>query len=339
MKKVGIKKLLAIATSLLLVSILLGGCSSSGTPASGGEKKIEYPTKPIEITVGFAAGGTADISTRMAAEGAKKYLPNGQSFVVSNKTGASGTIQLAEIFQSKPDGYKLGSVTTGNLIMQPNFGKTPYKATDFEPIAMLSTMPNLLVVRSDAPYNTFEEWLEYVKANPDKFTYGTAGTGDTKHVAMAALSFEYDIKVKQVAFDGSAQTLTALLGGHIMGAIAGPNEIKSYVDSGQVKVLANLGSTKTDEFGDIAFIKELKPSYPGFDTWTAIVAPKGTPKEIIDILAEAFEKALQDPEVIANFQKTGTQPAYAGPEELRKIIETSAKVSKEVMLKAGIIKE
>jgi tripartite-type tricarboxylate transporter receptor subunit TctC len=124
-----------------------------------------------------------------------------------------------------------------------------------------------------------------------------------------------------------------------MGSIAGPNEIKSYVDSGELKVLANLGSSKTDEFGDIAFIKELKPSYPGFDTWTAIVAPKGTPKEITDLLAEVFDKTLQDPEVIANFRKTGTEPAYAGPEELGKLIETSAKASKEVMLKAGIVKE
>lgn len=329
------KKLLSIITAFALISATLTGCTQSkGTAAKA---KIDYPTKPIEMTVGFAAGGGADLVTRITAEASKKYLPNGQSIVVSNKTGASGSIQLAEIFQSKPDGYKLGSVTTGNLIVQPIFGKTPYKATDFEPIALLNSAPNLLVVRSDAPYKTFEEWLDYVKSNPDKFTYGTSGVGDTKHIAMEAVNLQYGIKTKQVSFDGSAQSLTALLGGHIMGAIVMAQEAKPHTESGKIKVLANLGSSKADAYKDAAYLKD-KGGYPGFDTWTGIVAPKGTPKEIIDILAEAFKKSLQEPAVIDDFKKSGTEPAYAGPEELKKIIETSSKTAEEVMKKAGLVK-
>jgi tripartite-type tricarboxylate transporter receptor subunit TctC len=330
------KKIIAALTSIAMVGLLMTGCSQAKAPTTQEKAKSDYPTKPIEMTVGFAAGGGADLVTRITAEGAKKYLPNGQSIMVSNKTGASGSIQLAEIFQTKPDGYKLGSVTTGNIIMQPALGKAPYKATDFEPIALLNSAPNLLVVRSDAPFNTFDEFLEFAKKNPDKFTYGTAGVGDTKHVAMEALNFHFGIKTKQVSFDGSAQSLTALLGGHIMGALVMVQEAKPHTDSGKVKVLANIGSTKTDVYKDAAFPKD--KGYTGFDTWTAIVAPKGTPKEIINVLADAIKKTLDEPQVIADFKKAGTEPAYAGPEELKKIIESSYKTAEETVKKAGLVK-
>ncbi len=327
------KKLLAVITTLAL--LISTGCAQSKSPtAPAGEKN--YPTKPVEMTVGFAAGGGADLVTRITAEASKKHLPNGQSIVVSNKTGGSGSIQLAEIFQSKADGYKLGSVTTGNIIMQPVLGKAPYKATDFEPIALLNSAPNLLVVRSDAPFKTFEEFLDYAKKNPDKFTYGTSGVGDTKHVAMEALNLQYGIKTKQVSFDGSAQSLTALLGGHIMAAVVMVQEAKPHTDSGKIKVLANLGSSKTDVYKDAPYLKD--KGYAGFDTWTGIVAPKGTPKEIINILADAFKKSLQESQVIADFKKAGTEPSYAGPEEFKKIIEASYKTAEDVVKKAGLVK-
>jgi tripartite-type tricarboxylate transporter receptor subunit TctC len=336
------RKFLSAITALTLLSSVSVACSQpklSSAPAANKQEKekINYPTKPIEMTIGFAAGGQADIGTRIVANAANKYLPNGQTIVVSNKTGASGSIQLAEIFQSKPDGYKLGSVTTGNLIIQPNFGNTPYKSNDFEPISLLNSAPNMLVVKSDAPWKTFDEWLDYVKKNPDKFTYGTAGTGDTKHVAMETVNVTYGVKTKQVGFDGSAQSITALLGGHIMGSIISPQEAKPHTDAGKLRVLANLGSTKAEFYKDAAYLKEKGNGFPGFDTWTGILAPKNTPKEIVAILDEAFKKAMQNPEVIAEFKKMGTEPTYAGPEDFKKVIEEASKTSAEVMKKAGLV--
>ncbi|GAB7386682.1 tripartite tricarboxylate transporter substrate binding protein [Bacillaceae bacterium] len=333
----------------LAATVFAGGCSQS-SPASGPanegaaneqEKaqenaKTDYPKKPIEMTVGYSAGGGTDVVARIVVNAANKYLPNGQSIVVSNKPGASGTIQLAEIFQAKPDGYKIGSVTTGNLAIQPNFGKTPYKPNDFEPIAQFNSSQNLLVVRSDAPWKTFDEWLDYVKKNPGKFTYSTAGAGNTQHLAMEALSQFYGIQAKHVPFEGAAPAMTALLGGHVQGAVVLVQEAKPHTDAGEFRVLANLGTTKIDAYKDVPFLKE--KGFVGLDTWSGVVAPKNTPKEIVAILNEAFEKALQDPEVVEQFKKIGIEPAYAGPEEFKKIIESTSATTAEVMKKAGLIK-
>ncbi|MBP1154968.1 MULTISPECIES: tripartite tricarboxylate transporter substrate binding protein [unclassified Paenibacillus] len=338
------KKILSVAVSLTLLSSVSLACSqSNSTPAASSgnaqeAQKVNYPTKPIEMTIGFAAGGQADIGTRLVVNAANKHLPNAQTIVVSNKTGASGSIQLAEVFQAKPDGYKIGSVTTGNLIIQPNFGNTPYKSGDFEPISLLNSAPNMLVVQNDAPWKTFDEWLTYVKANPDKFTYGTAGSGDTKHVAMETLNVTFGVKTKQVGFDGSAQSITALLGGHVMGTIISPQEAKPHTDAGKLRVLANLGSTKTEFYPEAPFLKESGSGFPGFDTWTGILAPKNTPKEIITILDDAFKKAMQDQSVIDEFKKMGTVPTYAGPDDFKKVIEEASKTSAEIMKKAGLVK-
>ncbi|NHM31365.1 Bug family tripartite tricarboxylate transporter substrate binding protein [Neobacillus terrae] len=334
MMKIGRRVLSSIAL-LAFVSSISVGCAKTNTSAKA---EMDYPKKPIEMTVGFAAGGMADIVTRLSVEAAGKHLPNKQSIVVSNKLGASGSVQLAEVFQQKPDGYKLGSVTTGNLIIQPNFGNTPYKSNDFEPVALLNTAPNVLVVKSDAPWKTYKEWLEYVKKNPSKFTYGTAGTGDTKHVAMETLNVTKNIKTKHVGFEGSAQSITALMGGHIMGAVVGLQEAMPLTQSGKIRVLANLGSSKADAYKDAPFLKETEQGFPGFDTFTGILAPKNTPKEVIKILDEAFKKGLKDPKLIEELKKIGTEPTYAGPEEFKKIIKTSAKTSEEIMKKAGLTK-
>jgi tripartite-type tricarboxylate transporter receptor subunit TctC len=336
--KIG-KKIISSITVLALVSTFSVGCSQSNTsPKASTNTDPDYPKKSIEMTVGFAAGGMADIVTRITAEAAGKHLPNKQSIIVSNKTGASGSVQLAEVFQQKPDGYKLGSVTTGNLIIQPNFGNTPYKSDDFEPVSLLNTAPNLLVVKNDAPWKTYEEWVEFVQKNPSKFTYGTAGTGDTKHVAMETLNVAKDIKTKHVGFEGSAQSITALMGGHIMGAVVGLQEAIPHTESGKLRVLANLGSSKADAYKDAPFLKETEKGFPGFDTFTGVLAPKNTPKEVIDTLDQAFKKALQEPTLIEEFKKIGTEPTYAGPEEFKELIKQSSKTSEEIMKKAGLVK-
>ena len=121
-----------------------------------------------------------------------------------------------------------------------------------------------------------------------------------------------------------------------MAAIVMVQEAKPHTESGKIKVLANIGSSKTDVYKDVPFLKD--KGYPGFDTWTGIVAPKGTPKEIIATLAEVFKKSLQEPQVIADFKKIGTEPSFAGPDDFKKIIETSYKSSEEVMKKSGLKK-
>lgn len=300
------------------------------------EKPSDYPKKDIELVVGFAAGGGTDVVARIVANAANKYMPNGKTIVVSNKTGGSGTIALADILQSNADGYKLGSVTTGNLAIQPNYGKTPFKINDFIPVAQFNSAQNLLVVKADAPWKTYDEWLDWVKKNPGKFTYGTPGAGNTQHLAMEGINILESIQTKHVPFDGAATAITSLLGGHVQGAVILTQEAKPHVDSGALRVLANAGTSKYAAFKDAAFLKD--KGFVGLDTWSGVVVHKDTPKEIVDTLREVFKKAMDDPSTKEEFKRIGLDPAYADSEEFAKIIAQTNKTTGDVAKSIGLIK-
>jgi tripartite-type tricarboxylate transporter receptor subunit TctC len=348
-----LKKFLFLMLILLpAISLVVAGCSQTQTqtqpqseqkqgaqaPAAKEEakKKVDYPTKPIELVVPSTAGGGTDVVARAVANGAKKYLPNGQSIVIVNKPGAGATLGIAEVFTAKPDGYKIGAVSTGPLSIQPNYGQTPYKHDSFIPIAQWTSSQNVLVVKADAPWKTYAEWLDYVKKNPGSFNYGTGGAGNTQHLAMEALNILEQIQTKHVPFEGGGPALTALLGGHIQGAIVSVQESKPHTDSGKLKVIANLGTSKTDTYKDAAFLKD--KGFAGFDVWTGLVVPKDTPKEIVDILSDAFKKAMADQEVKDQIVKFGIDPAYADSEGFKKIINETAVSTNEVAKKIGLSK-
>jgi len=335
---------------LLGVTAVLAGCSQSASTqntsvaASTEDQskqeqapaKTDYPQKPIELIIPSSAGGGTDAVARIVANAVNKYLPNGQTLVAVNKAGAAGTIATSEVFQAKPDGYKLGIVTTGGLAIQPNYGKTPYKHDDFIPIAQFVASQNLLVVRKDAPWNTYEEWLEYVKANPGAFKYSTAGAGNTQHLAMEALNILEGIQTQHIPFEGAAPAMTALLGGHVDGTVVLVMEAKPYTDSGEFKVLANLGTAKTEIYPDAAFLKD--KGFVGLDSWIGVVAPKGTPQEIVEILEEAFKKGMEDPAVAEQFPKIGLEPAYLGPQDFEKTIADTAKLTGDLAKQLGLVK-
>ncbi|WP_043929763.1 Bug family tripartite tricarboxylate transporter substrate binding protein [Bacillus sp. EB01] len=320
---------------LISISLVIAGCSS-GESAAKKNTKTDFPKKSIELIIGYSAGGGTDVVARHVIEAVNKHMPNGQSIVAVNKPGGSGTIALAEVMKAKPDGYTLGSVTTGNLAIQPNYGKTPYESDGFIPIAQFNSAQNLLVVQADAPWKTYDEWLEYVKKNPGKFSYATAGAGNTQHLAMEALNIKEKIKTKHVPFDGAAPGITALLGGHVDGAVILTQEAKQHTESGALRVLANMGTTELSDYKDAAFLKD--QGYVGLDTWSGVVAPKNTPKEVIEILQEAFKKGLEEPELKEKFKKIGLEPAYAGSEEFAKNIKESNKVTNDVAEQIGLTK-
>ncbi|SDJ46318.1 Bug family tripartite tricarboxylate transporter substrate binding protein [Paenibacillus naphthalenovorans] len=334
--------------TLLTGALVLGsaGCSNAPeTKPTGAEQaaetqnketKTDFPKKDIELVVGFAAGGGTDAVARIVANVANKYMPGGKSIVVSNKTGGSGTIALADILQSNADGYKIGSVTTGNLAIQPNYGKTPFQIDDFIPVARFNSAQNLLVVKADAPWKTYDEWLDWVKKNPGKFTYGTPGAGNTQHLTMEGINILEGIQTKHVPFDGAAPALTALLGGHVQGAVVLTQEAKPHVDSGTVRVLANAGTSKIEAFKDAVFLKD--KGFVGLDTWSGVVVHKDTPKEVVDILREVFKKAMADPSIKEEFNRIGLEPAYADSKEFADIIAQTNKTTGDVAKSIGLIK-
>ncbi|WP_394233242.1 tripartite tricarboxylate transporter substrate binding protein [Niallia oryzisoli] len=338
------KKFVMLFLSVLL--IVLAGCSQSSqstgskeTAAAGSEKqsKIEYPTKPIEVIVPFAAGGSTDIGARILEKYLPKYLPGAQ-LVIVNKPGGAGSIAITDLFNSKPDGYTLAMSTHRAISMQPLYGNVKYSHDSFQPIAKVFGNQQIMIVKADAPWETFEEWLDYVKKNPGKFSYGVAGgLGSGAHIPVAELEKQAGFEAKAVSFEGTPPAITAVLGGHVQGAMVQPSDAKSLIESGELRGLFNVASVPVPYFPDIPLLKD-----NGFDVAidsnTSLFAPKGVPEEIVTKLEEALKKTMEDPEVLAEFEKASLQTNYGGPEAVQKEVNDENVRFGKMLKELGLIK-
>jgi tripartite-type tricarboxylate transporter receptor subunit TctC len=340
---INMRKLKTLSILAVVASLALTGCAQkpdtkqTANANTAQEKKVDYPTKPIQMIVPFAPGGTTDIAARTLAAVMNKYLPNGTTVSVVNKDGGGGTIGMSEVFQAKGDGYTIGMATSGPLTIKPHSGGVAYKPENFKPVMQVVSVPNVLVVKSNSPWKTFEEWLEYVKANPDKFTYGTSGAGLTQHITMEAFGVKTGAKVKHVPFSGGAPALTALLGGNIAGAVVQTTEALPYIQDGSLKPIFVAGSFKPQELKDVPMLSEKKIDVQG-DVWTGIVVPQDVPDQIIQTLHDSYKKALDDPTVIEQLKKIGASPVYKSSADFKKIIDQDYKTNGEVLKAVGIIK-
>ncbi|WP_248923866.1 Bug family tripartite tricarboxylate transporter substrate binding protein [Paenibacillus hamazuiensis] len=327
----------------MIFALLLTACAQGAPQAqknqknAGARSDADFPTKPITLIVPYAAGGGTDQIARILEKVLKKYMPNGQNIVVENKTGGAGTVGTAEVFQAKPDGYKLALVAGGPLSVQPHYGNIPFSHDSFQPVIRIASSPLLLAVKADAPWKTFDEWFDYVKKNPGKFTYSSAGAGNPGHIAVEAFNNATGAQTKNVPFDSSSQAFTALLGGHVQGASAASQEIKGQLDSGNIRLIANLGSSKGDFYKDVPTLKD-KGINAASDIYFGIIAPKGLPKDILAILHDAFKKAMEDPEAIQLFNAAGIELNYAGSDEFQKIITESYNLNGQILKKIGLVK-
>ncbi len=321
------KKFRLSMIGLGLLVLLMAGCGGAGK-ANGVEE--DFPTKPIELIVPFAAGGPTDMTARILATSANKYLPNNKEVVVVNKVGASGTIGTTEVVNAKPDGYTLVQVTGTSLGVQPLLGRADYTRDDLKPIIQIASLPSVLVVNADAPWDTFEEWEAWVKENPGEFTYGTPGVGSFGNINFEDLSGKMGVETQHIPFEGNSEAVTSLLGGHIKGAVLQDIDAKSHVESGDMKALAVIGSYAPDWLDGIPLVKE-----KGYDVTTdlfiGVMAPKDLPDEIQSILHDAFKKTLEDPEVIESFKTLNTEPYLADPEQFKTNMEDASKVLEEIL--------
>lgn len=344
------KKWKLFSTLTLVSALMIAGCgggnqaSSSQTDGAQAdssqtaqEQKIDYPTKPIQMIVPFAPGGTTDTSARALSSAISKYLPNGQTVTVVNQDGGGGTIGMTELFKAKPDGYTIGMATSGPLTIKPHNDGVVYKPEDFKPVIQVVATPNVMVVKSDAPWTTFEEWFEYAKAHPEEFTYGTSGAGLTQHITMENFTSKTGVKLKHVPFSGGSPALTALLGGNIMGALVQTPEAIPYVEEGSLRPIFVTGSFKPEALKDVPLLTEKGIEVAG-DVWTGIVVPKDVPDEIVTILHDAFKQALEDPEVIEQFKKVGAEPVYKSTKDFAETILADYTLNGQILKTIGITK-
>ena len=248
-----------------------------------------FPEKEITLIIQAAPGGVSDAVGRAMAAAAEKIL--GVPIIPTNITGAAGAIAMGKLKESPPDGYTIGYVPV-ELAMVKALGYADISPDDFDLIMRVNIVPAALTVRSDAPYQTFEEFVEYAKEHPGEILVGTSGTGSIWHIAGLALEEAIGTKFTFVPFDGAAPSVAALMGGHIHAVTCSPTEVLSGVNAGDLKILAILGEKRSSLFPDVPTAQEL-----GYDinvmAWGGFALPKGTPKEIYDTIASAFWEALE----------------------------------------------
>ncbi|HHY47964.1 MAG TPA: tripartite tricarboxylate transporter substrate binding protein [Firmicutes bacterium] len=280
------------------------------------QKPANYPKKPIHFIVTFSAGGGTDVGFRILCQYAEKII--GVPIVVVNKPGGGGEVGMVELVRSKPDGYTIGNFNSAHTTILA-LREAKYSLDDVEPICLAVSDPRLFIVRADDDrFKTIEDFLEYGRKHPGKLTVGTSGAGTTGHFQILAVNKFANTSLQPVHYGGAGESKAAFLGKHIDAITQTVGEILTTFEKGQARVLAVLADERIPEFPDAPTLKE-----KGIDLVMAsnrgIAAPKGTPKEIINYLAEAFKEAMQDPKYIAEMQKLGLPIKYLGPEEFRKL--------------------
>lgn len=319
------KKSIFIAAVLSLVIV-------TSTLIQEGLSAEVYPNKPIEFIVLFAAGGSTDISVRTIGEIASKEL--GQPIVVLNKPGGGGSVAIAALANSKPDGYTVGSLSVGAMEIQPHLVKVPYDPVkDIVPIMQYGEYPQGIAVKSDAPFKTLKDLIEYAKQNPGKVTYGTTGVGGAQHIMMERIATEAGIKWSHVPFKGGAPAITALLGGHITAVTVA--EFVPQVKAGTAKLLVVFNTKRLPDFPDALTMQEA-----GFNlsmsNYLGIGAPVGTPKDRLEKLQIAFKNAMNHPTFMEMMKKWSIEVIYNPGDELSKTIKEGYKVHGDIIKKMGI---
>ena len=278
-----------------------------------------YPARPVNILVSFAPGGVMDISTRAIAARAEKFL--GQPFVISNNGGGGGAVAAAIVSTEKADGYNLLACTSTTLVRIPQYRTVPYSLNDFVPIMQHASTESGIAVRADSPFKTLKDLVEYARKNPRKVTYSTLGIGSPMHLAMEYIAKQEGIVWTHVPYQGSMPSVTALLGGHVT-ATSSSTEWKPFVQEGKLRLLATQGLRRMKDFPNVPTMKELGYDFYN-DTTFLVVAPKGTPLEIVKKLEDAFHKAFNDPEYAAILAKIDHVPAFRNSEDTRKFLEVA----------------
>ena len=309
------KKILALALAAAM-SLTLVACGGSKTPAASGSassggsssaETVDFPgNKQVSLIVPYSAGGASDTVARIYASELEQSL--GTSIVVSNVTGASGAIGLEQVRNSNPDGYTIAYMPVESTMLKA-LGFTDLSTDDFRFIGRAMTIPAAVTVRADAPWDTFEDFVNYAKEHPGEIQVGNSGTGSIWHIAAASIEKECGVQFTHVPFDGAAPAVAALLGGNIQAVTVSPSEVKNNVDSGDFKVLCVLGESHSSVVPDVPTAQEL-----GIDItiqgWGGFAVPKDTPQAVIDILEKASETAINSDSVKKTLADRGYEHAY-----------------------------
>lgn len=311
---------------------LLGAATVQPALAQSGK----YPEKPIRLVAPFPPGGTVDVTARLVAPLAATLL--GQQVVIENRVGASGIIGTGSVARADPDGYTLLINTTPLVTNTLMYNKVPYDAlTDFVPISNLATTASFVSVHPSVPARSVKELIALAKSRPGTLNYGGAGTGTNPHIAGELFNYLAKTEIMVVQYKGGGPALTAALSGEVGVSFSGIAGATGFVKAGRLRALGVTSLKPVAALPGVPPIADVLPGYE-FSAWFALVAPKGTPRNIINVLNQHFVKAVNSAELKQRFEQEGIDPIGSTPEQLGAHLESElkkfARVIKERKMKA-----
>lgn len=293
-----------------------------------------WPQKPIRIIVPNPAGGTADALPRLMVEPLSKIL--GQSIIVENKPGAAGNIAAEYIYNAEPDGYTLFASPPPSLSINANlYPKLNYSASQFVPITVLASVPNALIVNPKLPVNSIPEFIAYLKANPDKLSYASQGSGSTAHLTAELFKLKTGLKMLHVPYKGDAPAITDLLAGHVDVMFGNIGATMQYIKSEKLKLIGLTTPKRIKSMPNVPILNEFIPGMIA-TTWFAMVAPPKTPIMIANKISSSLSTILKSPDMQQKLSALGAEAIGESPEETAKWIKEDTERWKEVILAGKI---
>jgi tripartite-type tricarboxylate transporter receptor subunit TctC len=297
----------------------------------------QYPNKAVTIVVGFEPGGGTDTTARIVQGPLGEQL--GQQVVVENRAGAGGNIAVDHVAKAAPDGYTIVLANVGALAVNPHILKTPYDPLkDLLPISMAAEFANVLVVQPSLGVNTVADFVKLAKSKPNTITYASSGIGGAGHLAGELLAKMAGMQIVHVPYKGGGPAMQGFLGAQVDSFFATPISSISQIRAGKARAVATTGSKRAALMPDVPTVAEA--GYQGYEAlnWYGFLAPRGTPRPIIERLNQEIVKALANPQVVAALHKTGTEPKSSSPEEfgayIKREFDTWGRVVKEAGIKA-----
>lgn len=279
---------------------------------------LDYPTRPVHMIVGLAAGGPTDLVARLIAQWLSEHL--GNQFAVENRTGAGGTLATESVINAPADGYTLLFAGPTVTISASLYKKLSNVLDELSPIGIVMRVPNIMVVTPSLPVKTVQEFIDYAKANPGQISMASSGVGASPHLSGAYFKYLTKIDMVHVPYRGSAGAYPDLMSGKVQvlfDNLGGP--VLQMVRAGQLRALAVTSAQRWPLLPDLPAVAETVPGYD-VNVWYAMFAPKNTPREIVTLLNGALKNAVSEPAIKARFAADGGAPMTMSPDEFAKFL-------------------
>jgi tripartite-type tricarboxylate transporter receptor subunit TctC len=322
-------------TKTVIAAFVAAGACALSTAALAQGAAASYPAKPIRVIVPFTPGSATDVMGRIVGE--RLTATWGQPVVVENKPGAGGTIGIRETARAEPDGYTLVVVSSGHAVNHTLYKDLQYDTLkDFAGVALLGTLPSVLIVPPQLGVNSVKELVAMLKAKPGEYNYATAGVGSGAHVSTEKFNVATGVKAVHVPLKGTPPMLAETMAGRIQYAWVPAVSSMGPVKDGKVKPLAVSTPKRIAALPDVPTIAEAGFPEAESNFWVAMLAPAKTPKDVVAKLNAEVNRALQSPEVKDRLTKLGTEPMAMTPEQFDKFVADEYRDLGAIMVKAGL---